>query len=374
MTREAQQTQEPNHKHLIYGRQMSVIFRHAKDNTGVKTSLGNIFDRIRTGGNRLAENTATARTLSKTDPDEYRTFKASAFPAFTAAGTFAPTRANNNLVFHNGKMQLDYDHIQDAVAFKRKICEEPAVVAAFLSPSGEGVKVIVSITPVPTNAAEHTDAWRFVDKMFTPMFGQSDPACKDVARLTFLAHDPEAYFAVDAGTVAWEKLPDADRPSQQDQQNTDPEKLSDALSYISPDCSYDQWRDIGFGLHYAMLHEGLANARDIYYAWTSRYAQGDHQYRISEFDKRWDAYGTGTASNPITLGTIFHLARQAGWNPPQPQSAQSQPGQPPPGAQFTFGGNMFVPGQQQGRRLCCRVGQSFWNRKRRRRVFPNIPL
>jgi hypothetical protein len=76
--------------------------------------------------------------------------------------------------------------------------DDPHVVGAFVSPSGTGFKIIFRV-PVATNAREHTQNFNAVRTHVTAQYNAAvDEAAKDVARLCFVSHDPEAFFRADA--------------------------------------------------------------------------------------------------------------------------------------------------------------------------------
>ncbi|WP_152981670.1 BT4734/BF3469 family protein [Hymenobacter sp. AT01-02] len=60
----------------------------------------------------------------------------------TPAGTFAPTRANGNLVAPSGLLVLDFDHLPDVSAARATLLADPllspALVVLFTSPAGKG--------------------------------------------------------------------------------------------------------------------------------------------------------------------------------------------------------------------------------------------
>lgn len=78
------------------------------------------------------------------------------------------------------------------------------------------------------------------------------------------------------------------------------------LDHISPDCDYDQWVQVGMGLHEATQGSGV-------HIWDDWSAKGE-KYNADNIDKHWQSFGK--CANPVTLGTIIHLAEQGGWTQP----------------------------------------------------------
>jgi hypothetical protein len=77
-------------------------------------------------------------------------------------------------------------------------------------------------------------------------------------------------------------------------------KVSLALSQVSADCSYNEWRDILFALHWTqwVCAETLARS------WSMTAL---HRYNATVFDNVWQH---AKPFGQVTLGTLFHLAKQ----------------------------------------------------------------
>lgn len=74
---------------------------------------------------------------------------------------------------------------------------------------------------------------------------------------------------------------------------------TDLLSYIPPDCSYDEWIKIGM----ALKTEGQPFA--VWDDWSSR----GSKYNAGEMRSKWN----GFRRNDVTGGTIYHIASQYGY-------------------------------------------------------------
>lgn len=97
------------------------------------------------------------------------------------------------------------------------------------------------------------------------------------------------------------------------------EEIQGALAYVSPDCTRDEWIQIGMALHWAGTHtynvdQGLA----LWNGWSKGSASkypGDR-----EILHQWNSFRTDKGST-VTLGTLFHLARLKGWVRPTPDAS-----------------------------------------------------
>lgn len=117
-------------------------------------------------------------------------------PYVIFSGTFKPPRKNADLIKHSGFVIVDFDHVQDSVAFKESMKSYNYVYAAWISPSGDGVKVLVKIAD-GNKHAEHYEALKNEIKGI-------DNSGINVARLCFESYDPDIY--INEKAVAFNKI------------------------------------------------------------------------------------------------------------------------------------------------------------------------
>lgn len=82
------------------------------------------------------------------------------------------------------------------------------------------------------------------------------------------------------------------------------EEVTSALSVLDPDMAYEEWLRVGMAVHHGLGDRGLA----LWDEWSSRGAK----YHKGECAQRWSSFHR----SGITLGTIFHMARQLDWRSP----------------------------------------------------------
>lgn len=118
-----------------------------------------------------------------------------ALPGILFSGTFTSRNADH-LIQHSGLICADLDKLGDQVgAIKEQLCADPHTLAAFVSPTGSGLKVVFRCDP----AKPHEDAFEALQHYVMETFGlQIDVKCADVSRICFVSHDPEAFIAEDA--------------------------------------------------------------------------------------------------------------------------------------------------------------------------------
>lgn len=123
-------------------------------------------------------------------------------PTLLWSGKFT-TRKNEGLVQPSGLLCADIDKVAERVGQLHDIARsDPHVVAAFVSPSGTGIKIIFRV-PVPTDAMQHQKNFNAVRVHVASVYrAQVDEGAKDVARLCFVSHDPAAFYNPDAMQLA----------------------------------------------------------------------------------------------------------------------------------------------------------------------------
>lgn len=108
----------------------------------------------------------------------------------TFAGTFI-RRRKENLIKSSGYACLDFDEIENLQDAKKKLSEDKFSHCVFISPSGNGLKLIVKIPEVKSDN-EYKKYWNSISKHFSLL--ETDEANKDISRACYLSIDKEPYF------------------------------------------------------------------------------------------------------------------------------------------------------------------------------------
>lgn len=130
------------------------------------------------------------------------------------------------------------------------------------------------------------------------------------------------------GSAWWEGLdPEAEREERgpRDEESADagdwdPEELREALSAID-NGPREGWIRVGM----ALRATGRAEARDLWDEWSS--GQGYPDYRDEAQERAWESFaGPGEArpGEAVTLGSVFRMARDAGWRPERERRAPAR--------------------------------------------------
>lgn len=120
-------------------------------------------------------------------------------PAVTLSGSFFERNADS-LEEHSGLLSVDVDKLTDAGMTDAwgELTADPHVVIAFRSPSGNGIKGALRV-PVAEDGTGHLEAFQAAERYFEEVHGLLlDKSGKDVCRLCFLSHDPEAHLNLEA--------------------------------------------------------------------------------------------------------------------------------------------------------------------------------
>jgi len=96
----------------------------------------------------------------------------------------------------------------------------------------------------------------------------------------------------------------------------DVEEIADMLSYISADVGYEDWIKIGMATHHAT--GGSYEGSKVWDDWS----KSGSSYKSGECDVKWHSFGKYN-SKPAGMGSLVHIARQAGWEPKADSSALS---------------------------------------------------
>ena len=91
---------------------------------------------------------------------------------------------------------------------------------------------------------------------------------------------------------------------------SDYDKAMEALNFIDAGTAYNTWRDIGF----ALQKEFGDRAKQDWMSWSMDRAAPTTE---SDLEKHWKSFGK---KDGVGIGTLFHVAKQAGWEPPTKSS------------------------------------------------------
>ena len=114
---------------------------------------------------------------------------------------------------HSGILTLDFDGIEDPAAVRDELATDPHVIAAWISPSGNGVKGLLAIEHATTED-EHKAAFLAAESYFAGQGLEMDSSGKNSNRLCFAGSDPDAKIRRGSVRVLRQAPPQAAKPRQ----------------------------------------------------------------------------------------------------------------------------------------------------------------
>lgn len=90
-------------------------------------------------------------------------------------------------------------------------------------------------------------------------------------------------------------------------QMSEPQKIESALLHINPDCGYDDWYRIGAAIYSVMGESGFP----IWDYWSSK----SGKYSANGMHDKYQSFAN---IHDIQIATLYNMAYQNGWKPPQP--------------------------------------------------------
>lgn len=158
-----------------------------------KESIAQILYGIKTGGQFAAQ---VEKVRAELDPEKRKYLKQD-LPVIMWQGVFSK-RSKAGLQYLNGIICIDVDHIsaEEIARLKDKMKNTPWVVSAFLSPSGDGLKILVNTTV--TTVKDFDNCYAQLIETFSEMFGcDVDKNCRDYSRACYASYDPDIYVNPD---------------------------------------------------------------------------------------------------------------------------------------------------------------------------------
>lgn len=324
-------------------------FRNAKAKRSESVELSQVIEMIRS--DTLSEQTKTCLNLVNNGNGRvYKEYKETKLPAVTFASELT-TRdkkipLEERVKSYSGVVCLDFDNVDPAYVLS-EVSGMPETVLAFISPSGRGVKVVVSVNPIPTNDTEYKASYSACVEAYS-YIGEIDRSGSDVTRLCFLCQHENAFVNTEPiqSGVNWELYEHETESPQTTEKPTKRSRLDDteltALEYLPAD-DYDVWLRVGMACHYHGLDISV---------W-EQWSQQSSKYETGVCQDKWKTF-TKDRPNPVTWGWIVYTAKCYGYTTPQERkltkqlpkaSKKSEAKQQDPNVDNPFfNGKKFIPG------------------------------
>jgi hypothetical protein len=173
------------------------LFKNIKETeTPFYKGIDVVINRIKDGASKhLVKRIRTEK--NKSERNELKKL----LPAICFSGLFNK-RLDTAITEHSGLICLDFDGYEKRkilLEHKDKLTKDPYVYSVFISPSGNGLKVIVRIPPIADN---HVSYFNSLKRYFdSPNF---DKSCKNISRVCYESYDPLIH--INENSLLWDTI------------------------------------------------------------------------------------------------------------------------------------------------------------------------
>lgn len=215
----------------------------------------------------------------------------------------------NAFVKHSGLLVMDIDHCEGPASLRDRIFRtELSCCLAFISPSGDGVKLVFMHDG---GEALHGEAWnRIAGHLRERHEVEVDAQGKDIRRFCYLSHDPDVRLRINGRPFEVTKRPkvalhtpdghtaDGHTPSHRQFTN---DEIGAMLQMLPPRPDYDEWIRVIAAVGGALPED---EAVSVLTQWSPEEKEGEYREKLrSRLDQ-------------VTLGTLIHMARRHGYVTP----------------------------------------------------------
>lgn len=177
------------------------IFKDIKDtDTPFYRDVDFVLDRIKNGSSK-----ELIAGIRKQKEKEERNELKKKLPSICFSGKFSK-RADNSIIEHSGLICLDFDGFQkqkELIEYKEKMIKDKYTYSVFISPSGNGLKVLVKI---PNDAENHVNYFKSLQKHYNSTY--FDATSKNLSRVCYESYDPLIY--INNNSNLWETIEETD--------------------------------------------------------------------------------------------------------------------------------------------------------------------
>ena len=260
-------------------------------------------------GRKIPMNPATGRAAKSNDPDTWAT----AAEAWAAKKRYRWGGLNFALTLPSGIVGVDLDDCFEERNGQRRLKDYARQVVQMLntytelSPSGNGLHLFAQ-GQIPHNIKRDTDGFEmYAERHFMSVTGKeygrgAEDDCGVSGEIELRQDELMALFVVFGGDIEPRPRPAVHRTYAV---GTDAAEVAAALRYLPPTGTYDYWLSILMAIHSAMPDE---RGVELAESWSPG-KRGEIAAKFRSFDE--------SGSDGITVGTLFHTAKQYGYEPPR---------------------------------------------------------
>ena len=122
----------------------------------------------------------------------------------TFGGTFNH-RKNTGLKKASGLACLDFDHVEELEELIKKVNKDEYTFSSFISPSGDGLKVLVKIPPVSDDKT-YKEYYHSLMEHYNN-YAETDLSTVDLCRFTFVSYDEDLFLNLESKTFTDKFIP-----------------------------------------------------------------------------------------------------------------------------------------------------------------------
>jgi len=173
------------------------IFRNIKEtDTPFYVNIDKILTRIKEGKSK-----DLVKSIRLESDKRKRQELKKSLPAICFSGKFT-NRKDSSIIEHSGFICLDFDGYEkrkEMLEAKQKLSKDKYTYSVFVSPSGNGLKVLVKIPNDPEN---HVNYFLALENYYESKY--FDKTCKNISRVCYESYDPLLF--VNANSSLWEEI------------------------------------------------------------------------------------------------------------------------------------------------------------------------
>lgn len=257
--------------------------------------------------NKFKKQIEDLRVVLRTEGKKAYSDKKKSLPAFTPSGKFKGGRKASLIEHYSSFIILDIDNVAEKIfALTENLQRISYTYCAFVSPSGDGLKVLVR---VDSNQEQHKTAFNQLKAYYESILKvEIDPSGKDVTRLCFFTYDPNIYVNENAKTFKVDvskSIPQAQVKVESTIATKDVLKLIEVIAAQQTDLSsnYEDWCNIGFALEHEFGEDGRSFFHDI--------SKFNPEYNPEICNDQYSKC-LKSGSSGISIKTLFHIAKKYG--------------------------------------------------------------
>jgi hypothetical protein len=183
-------------------------------------TIQDVLKKIKTGDNNSTQIISLRNEQDKATKDQIK----GCLPMVTFSGLFGESRKREQLLEYSNFICLDIDKLEKLDILRTKIESDKFTSSCFLSPSGNGLKVLIKVSGTEN---DHLRLFHGLQLYYKQNFNvEIDKSCKDVSRGAFLSYDPDIF--INGDSIEWGL------------KNILDEKLKNTHAYIAEKIPFDQ--------------------------------------------------------------------------------------------------------------------------------------